>query len=230
MVLCGLSVNFLNTLLWDLCRSLVFLFSGDEGQHHFVYRSGGAERDEHSLSGPPKTAYCTKSQPLQNHRRSVKLDPCRAILACHPNTISPPHPDCLWIRSSFQHCGLMLLSLLFFVLSTGVLAKMDSCCNNKTWRVSLCFTERSIGTGEHRQQCLWTINNQFARGCDEISCRLKHSLLSFFHRASVTVGQLSLLTSLTSCELHATLKPYCNVLIYPRTECLMAVKDEQTVD
>lgn len=35
-----------------------------------------------------------------------------------------------------------------------------------------------IGTGEHQQQCLWTINNQFAKGRDEISQRLLSSCLS----------------------------------------------------
>lgn len=60
--------------------------------------------------------------------------------------------------------GELMLLLMFFMLGTGVLAKVHSWYNNKTWEAQHCCTQGFIGTGENQQQCLWTITNQLAKG------------------------------------------------------------------
>lgn len=168
MLLCGLCVNSLNILFWDLRGFLPFcLSSGDPGisfQHPAQLciqereRERKTEREGRWVSAwactHPKLLFwvwrdlpgcytnCTlkrwvrrqqQFQSLQNHRWSVRLEPRHTTLTGHSPTPQPPTSDCLWLGSSSQGCGLMLL-LLFFVLRTRLPAKMDSCYNNKTWR------------------------------------------------------------------------------------------------
>lgn len=98
--------------------------------------------------------------------------------------------DCLWLGSSSQGCGLMLL-LLFFVVRTGVLAKTDSCYNNKAWRApALLYAELYWYRGEptttksvDNQQPIWlkgrdgrsardcSLSWSFFMGCDSVTVR-----------------------------------------------------------
>lgn len=142
----------------------------DEGQCRFVYmkeRRGEKEGERGKEGGPslrprvhmrPKLA-ALLHQPavrlawmlhwLQNHTSEPQMKCRTGTTACYingastPPSLPQPPPsllDCLWLGSSSQGCGLMLL-LLFFVLRTGVPAKTYSCYNNKTWRApALLYT------------------------------------------------------------------------------------------
>ncbi len=147
-------------------------------------------------------------QSLQNHRWSVRLEPPRATLTGYspppfplPRTASDSGPAPRAVGWCCYCC--------FSCWEQESQPKRTPVTITRPGGPLLCSTQGFIGTGEHQQRCLWTINNQFAKGRDGRSARDCSFSLSFSRR-SVTVRQPSLLTS--SCVSSTTTRGHMEML------------------